>query len=256
MIYQKNKRNIKKSSIIIILFVIIIASLIIFPIQRRKIYYSVYRVIDTVFSKTKNAEIALKNIPSSKSELIKENKRLYFNLLEAQLLVNNLREQGDLKIGVFKNSSSQIEAEVVSNGELPFSSEFIIDKGSSHGVAVGDDVFSGSNTYIGSIVNVFKKQSVVSLATKHGKMTEGVISETGLSVVLEGMGGQSFMFKLPKEEAIKENGIVLLAKNKTSSLAVVREIVVNEKYPYKVIYVNSPLNMNYISKVYVQKSYE
>lgn len=249
MIYQKNKNNIRQISIVasfVLFFIFILA----FPVASGKIYYSLGKVVDKVFKKTKDVENAIIDIPLSKNELIKENKRLYSNLLEAEIMVSILKEKQ------ITSNKSNIEAEIVSKGELPFSSEFVVNKGSIEGVSLGDLVFTDTQVYLGVVSNVFKKESIVSLSTKHGRLTEAFLSETNLGVTLEGVGSQSFMFKLPKEEVVKENSPIFYSKDSSFVLATVKEIVVDDKYPYKTIYANIPLNINYISKVFIKKSNE
>lgn len=100
----------------------------------------------------------------------------------------------------------------------------LISKGFVDGVAEGSKVYLRGRQVVGTVTQVHKKTSLVSLYSASGSTVRGVIPELSLAFTLEGAGGGSFMALLPKTLSPTEGMAVYLESDPTMILGTVVRI--------------------------------
>lgn len=98
-----------------------------------------------------------------------------------------------------KRGGSSITARVLSKPPFTPYDTFIVDAGSDDGVFMGDLVYANDALVIGRITKVTSNTSYATLFSSGNQSQEFLVSRTGVSVAVAGMGGGNFALYIPKD---------------------------------------------------------
>lgn len=98
-----------------------------------------------------------------------------------------------------KRGSSAVTAHVLSKPPFTPYDTFIVDAGSDDGVLLGDLVYANEALVIGRVTRVTARTSYVTLFSSGNQTQEFLVTRTGVSVAVSGMGGGNFALYIPKD---------------------------------------------------------
>ncbi len=128
---------------------------------------------------------------------------------------------------------------------------FIIDAGSKNGVAKGMRVALPEGPVLGSVVEVFSRQSKVTLFSSPEMEMEAVLERGGVSATLQGKGGGNFQMYLPRETEVEPGDIVYTSETLPRFLAQVEEAGSNPTDALIEVLLTGPSNIFEIRSVVV-----
>jgi cell shape-determining protein MreC len=185
---------------------------------------------------------------------------------------NLLKENGDLKISmtdynILKNENIKLKellGRVPASKDLVLSNiltkpsyspydSIIVDIGSDSGILVGDKVYSDTLVPIGKIKVVYKDTSLVTLYSSPKEVTRAVIDGSNTSVELIGRGGGNFEMTIPLELLFTKGAFVFLPNFQSEIIAVTEEIISTPSDPVKKILLSSPVNIQGLKWVFVER---
>ena len=137
-------------------------------------------------------------------------------------------------------------------GHSPYDT-LVIDIGSQDGVAVGAHVFASGDVLIGDINKVMPKSSIIRLFSSPGEKSDIVLPEHDLYLQAVGLGGGSFKISAPRDLEIIEGAELLLPGFERQILAVVEKIISDPRDPIKTILATSPVNVQHLRWVEVER---
>ncbi len=184
--------------------------------------------------------------------LSKENNVLRLEMINYQILEEENNELKSILNNLPKNKEF-ILSNILSKPNISPYDKIIIDIGSINGVFDGDNIYAEGLIPIGTVEKVYGNTSLVSLYSNPGRKTEGFLTNSNATVTLVGRGGGNFEMVVPIELEIEKGSIVYLPGNNLISVAIVREITSRETDPFKKIILNSPVNVQDLKWVEVEK---
>ncbi len=194
----------------------------------------------------------------SKNSLIVENEKLKQDIQSRDqfvLLTESLREENEvLKKSLGRdNKSNDILGVVVSRPPVSVYDTLIIDIGSHDDVRVGNNVYTEGETLIGTIAEVYPYQSKVMLFSAPGNTISVIIGESRTIGEARGRGLGNFMIQLPADIHIKEGDTVQISQVRPHVFGVVEKIVVDSSDSLQTILFKSPVNINTLRFVEVDR---
>lgn len=253
---NQKKKTIKK--VIIFIFLIILFGLGLLALTGRVfnfIGYPIWQMKNVVSSGSQN----ISYIFNTKSSLSSENKKLNEENSYLRLQMINYKileaENNDLKglldrIPKWKDFTL---ANILSKSSISPYDTLIIDIGLNDNVKVGNVVYANGVLPIGTIEKVYDNTSLVYLYTNPGRKTEGFVDGLNASVELVGRGGGNFEMVIPMELQIEKDSIIYMPGSISLPLAIVREIISGDTDPFKKVILNSPVNVQSLKWVEVEK---
>lgn len=127
----------------------------------------------------------------------------------------------------------------------------IIDTGSEESVALGSEVSLPEGPILGAVSEVFPKRARVKLFSASGEETNAVLERDGVSVVLEGAGGGSFKFIIPRDIRVEKGDKILSLGIVPSLLAIVREVSTRSTDSFQEVLAQGPTNIFALRFVFV-----
>lgn len=166
-----------------------------------------------------------------------------------------LKENQDLKNEIGRhNIKNPVYSRVLSRPPRSPYDTFVVDVGSVHGVTPADRVYLSDNVIIGLVTTVTQNTSLVQLFSSSGNKQEAIVSRTGASFVLEGMGGANFKLEVPKDTDIIWGDVFLYPGINSSVIATVYYIDSNSQSSFKSIYLRIPGNAFQTKSVFIDSS--
>jgi len=101
-----------------------------------------------------------------------------------------------------------VTARVLSKPPFTPYDTFVVDGGSVDGVQMGDLVYANDALVIGRVTKVTSHTSYVTLFSSGDQTQEFVVSRTGVSVAVTGMGGGNFALYVPKDFDIQVGDVL------------------------------------------------
>lgn len=194
----------------------------------------------------------------SKNSLIAENQKLQeeLNGANAKLSLQKVveKENADLKSLLGRNDS-KIKVVLGVVLEKPSISPFdviIIDIGRDKRVKKGDKVLYEGMIVIGQIEEVFEKSSKVKLYSSPGQKFTVFIGSKSIQAEAKGLGGGSFMAKLPRGAEIIEGDAAVIPSISTSVFGFVEKIETESIDSFQNIFFKIPLNLTELKWVEVE----
>jgi len=178
-----------------------------------------------------------------------ENLGGFFKSKEALINENNkLREivaSNDLIIKSFK-TTSEIDDSLI--GVLVHPPQVVYDNliigaGFSHGVFVGQSVSLPEGPRIGTVIEVFSKNSRVKLYSSNGEKINAVLERDNVPIVLVGRGGGNFEFTLPRDIAVEVGDRIFSPDTKPVMMAFVGDIESTPTDAFKKVIAGSMANI-------------
>ncbi len=226
-------------------------------------YAGIFYPVGTVFWKTESGLFGFFGhagmLVKSKFNLIKENQRLRQEMVArdtSALLIDGLKQENES----LKNSLSRSAAGddvlgiVLSRPPVSAYDTLVIDIGSSDGVAKGDKVYADGDALIGDISEVYANQSKVSLFSTPGRTISVNIGEADTTAEAKGRGLGNFLLHVPVEIGIKEGDIISLSQIRPHTFGVVEKIIVDSSDSLQTILFKSPININSLRFVEVDRN--
>ena len=204
---------------------------------------------------------SLQLISRDNVRLLEENAELESKILELKITEEEnrtLREQIGVKTSVERNLTL---ADIMGNAQDLTGSSFVLDKGSAHGVKVGDNVIRG-NYLIGIIREVSTQRSLADFITSPSSLiaVRDIDVSNRTEGIAEGQHGSSITMKriLPNEEIKRGDTIVTSGKDGIylPGLIVgkVTDIVEVPTEPLKSAYMETMIDLNKQTKVFILTS--
>lgn len=131
---------------------------------------------------------------------------------------------------------------------------FIVDLGERDGVRIGDRVYVHDRILFGTVVNVSATTAQVHAFSSPGQTIPVYHGVSKTALTLEGRGNGNFRVDVPQEVDIVEGDVLLAEDRAQHVVAVVEHIVIDERDPFKHVYVRVPANMNGIHVVQIEKN--
>ena len=193
----------------------------------------------------------------TKNRLLNENKNLKAEIENLKLKNIELEaiKTEYLSLVDLKKDETDIFSKVVSKPPFSPYDIFILDKGSSSGVNIGQDVYVGSSTYIGKISFVSPFSSEVSLFSIGGREKEVYIERTNTNLKIYGKGGMNFEAVVPKDLDIVLGDVLIYKSSPISSIiAKVYKIDETLQGSFKTIYMRLPISLSNIYFVNIRNT--
>ena len=254
--YPNRLRIISLISVFVLLF--IFSSL--FPKAMRSVFTTISEPVWKVRDVVSNS---LANIPdffASKNSLIAQVNSLQNQITSLQLKQADYdaisKENDDIKNTLGRSDTSlgnRILSRVLSKPpESPYDT-FVLDIGTSSGVAVGDKVYISDTIIIGEIASVTGNTSVVNLFSKSGMTNALTLERTGATYQIVGQGGANMSVEVAKDADILWGDIFNYPDIKTSVVGSVYYIDQNPQSSFKTIFIRVPGNVFQTKWVFVQE---
>ncbi|MCU0660532.1 MAG: rod shape-determining protein MreC [Candidatus Pacebacteria bacterium] len=128
----------------------------------------------------------------------------------------------------------------------------VIDIGTDTGITPGATVFARGSVPIGMIDEVYRRNARVRLFSTPKESTQ-VTLKNGIQIDIVGTGGGSFKATLPRDITIVEGDILTLPLLTPQIVAVVKKIVSDSRDPFQTILATSPVNIQELKFVEVEK---
>ena len=199
---------------------------------------------ENVVSKTLGDWVSFFNTQGS---LVKENAALKDKvfLLEAEVInhSNETIQKDELLrlLGRTEEVGGIIAPVLVRPPKTPYDI-LVIDIGKGN-VSIGQEVRSIEGYSIGKIFEVSDRVARVKLFSSNGEELAAILEREEASIILEGQGGGSFRFELPRELNVEIGDRVLSSNISSYPLGVVEDIEVHPTDSFKEVFVSSPINI-------------
>jgi cell shape-determining protein MreC len=191
----------------------------------------------------------------SKDALIKENQTLKDKLVSEEILLASTRTLSDTENNFLKNIGRSPDSKIVTAAVLVHPPEtpydvLIIDVGTDSGVQVGQEVALPMDSStglpgpkIGTVSEVYKKNSKVTLYSANGQKTNAILERNSIPVQLVGRGGGNFEFSLPRDASVAVGDKILSADITRALVGVVSDIEEQSTDSFKKVLVISAANV-------------
>jgi cell shape-determining protein MreC len=195
----------------------------------------------------------------SKYSLVKENERLIQEVASrdaSALLVDSLKDENEtLKATLGRTGNgNDILGVVLSRPPFSVYDTIVIDVGRTDGLQVGNKVYVEGDTLIGDVVEVYDHQAKVSLFSTPGRQMSVLVGKTNISAQATGRGLGNFVIHLPVEVGVQENDIILLPQIRPHTFGVVETVLVDSSDSLQTILFKSPVNINSLRFVEVDRN--
>ncbi len=195
----------------------------------------------------------------SRDELEAENERLQKENAELRIkaalydeLAGNV-ERLEALLGRGHQDAGNIVAHVLASPSASPHDSFIIDVGTSDGVAMEDRVLFGGTIALGKIDLVTARSSRVLLFSAPDMTHEVSIGTTSVRFEAIGQGGGMFVVRIPKEYKVSPND-ALIEMGTRETIGFVREIEADDTDAFQTIYAVMPMNLFETREVIVTHS--
>lgn len=253
--YKKGNNSLNKRNVLIVLVVFLILILI-----RTFFFKNLFiNISNTLNKQSDKVFVFFKNIPSwfvNRENLIERidelEKQNY--LLKLNTVDNLAIDYENKRLRTQLNSQPQAKKTIASVIKRPpFSNfdSFVINKGAKDNISVGDMVALSNKIFVGRVVEVNEKSSVVMTDSLAGNSVVVFSSRTGDVIEIKGSGGGNLSAKLPISIDIKEGDDFLISYDSAYIVATVGFIKTNESMGLKEVFMTLPFDINKLDSVFV-----
>ncbi|HEY0908445.1 MAG TPA: rod shape-determining protein MreC [Candidatus Paceibacterota bacterium] len=260
---RRTNVNAKKSRtttiLVVAILVVLFATHYVFPGAYAGLFYPV----GTVFWKTESGLFGFFGhagaLVSSKFSLVKENQSLRQEIAArdaSALLIDSLKAENEsLKNSLNRSAAGDdILGIVLSRPPVSAYDTLVIDIGSDDGVSKGDKVYADGDTLIGDIAEVYANQSKVSLFSTPGRTISVILGTADVTAQAKGRGLGNFQLNIPVEVGVKEGDIIALPQIRPHTFGIVEKIIVDSSDSLQTILFKSPVNINSLRFVEVDRN--
>ena len=167
------------------------------------------------------------------------------------LLSKRVQENILLELVGRRLNSNMVAAAVLTHPPQTPYDIIIIDAGSEDSVTLGSEVSLPEGPILGAVLEVFPKRARVKLLSASGEETNAILERNDVPIVLEGTGGGSFKFILPRDIRVEKGDRILSPSITPSLLAVVAEVSTQSTDSFQEVLAQSPTNIFAIRFVFV-----
>lgn len=265
MIHQfRDKKQIAKKkklmrNLILLFIFLILSSLGVF-MYSRGFFYTIGRPIWKMKNIATSEVNNLGYITRSKASVYKknenlsrENSDLKVSMIDYNILKN---ENIELKesLGRIIPEKNMILSNILTKPNYSPYDTIIIDIGTNSGVNVGNQVYANVVTPIGEISVAYSDNSLVTLYSNPGEVTEAMMDGTNTSVELVGRGGGNFEMTIPTDLQFVKGGIVYLPNISSEIIAIIQDVISSPNDPAKKLLLSSPVNVQELKWVFVKRN--
>jgi len=192
------------------------------------------------------------SIYKENDNLLKENENLKISMIDYNILRNENLELKEL-FGRITPKKNFILSNILTKPSYSPYDSIIIDVGIDSNILKGDKVYSDTLVLIGRVDVVYKNTSLVVLYSNPGEKTQAIINGSNISVELIGRGGGNFEMTVPLNLSFAKGEIIFLPGIKSEIIAIVEEIISTPNDPVKKVLLSSPVNVQNLKWVFVNK---
>ena len=209
--------------------------------------------VTTEFINNKSYLIRTKSsIFMDNENLLKENTDLKYSMIDYQILNDENIKLKEL-LGRLQPKDNFILANILTKPNISPYDTIIVDIGSDTNIKEGDKVYVNGNIPIGEINKVYSTTSVVELYSNPGRITEGMLSLSNVSVELVGRGGGNFEMIIPNDLTSEKGTMIVLPNIKSEIIAIIEDVVSAPTDPVKKVILRSPVNIQDFKWVEIKK---
>lgn len=195
----------------------------------------------------------------SKHSLIVENKELNQEIARRDasvLLIDSLKEENEkLKATLGRTGKgNDILGVVLTRPPVSLYDTLVLDVGRTDGVDVGNNVYVDGDTLIGTVVESYDHQSKVSLFSTPDRVVPVLVGGSNTSAQAVGRGLGNFVITIPVEVGIQEGDMIVLPQIRPHIFGVVEKIIVDSSDSLQTVLFKSPVNMNSLRFVEVDRN--
>lgn len=208
---------------------------------------------------TTNAIDNVEYFVRTKKSVFQENENLKIKNteLESKMLDYNLiqKENEDLKmlLGRLPAKSDFVLANIISKPNKSLYDTLVLDTGLDSGIVAGKIIFADAQFPIGYITAVYDHTSVATLFSNSKEITQAQIEGSNTSVELLGRGGSNFEINVPHDLSVPNGSFVVAPHIGSKIIAIVADIVSDPHDPMNKIILKSPVNIQDLKWVQIQK---
>lgn len=163
-------------------------------------------------------------------------------------------ENEELKSLFLRNNNKEfLLASIISKPPQSPYDVIIVDAGTDEGVEPGMRVIAYSDIIIGYVTEVFRQISKVTLISSPGEEINVFIENAKLATVSAGLGGGNMEIKIPSSISISPGDKITTAETFPLLVGTVEKIDVNLPDPFQKILFRSPINLQQIKYVTIEK---
>lgn len=212
------------------------------PVQELPFVSNILTLASKPFSSLKNKGDDVHQFFYTQKRLVSENRKL-----KVQNNLLNLKIQRLETLDQISTKQSKIErviAKVVFSPQSLFHDKLFLDKGIKDNVTQHQLVTIDGTTLIGTIESVKNKTSVARLAWSYDNIIGARIERLDLPFLLEGIGAQTFKFRVPRDLEIKVGDTIHMANAPHLLIGFVDTINKNDVDAFQKVFVRTPINSN------------
>lgn len=187
----------------------------------------------------------------SKQELLAYNQTLKNKLQQLEAEKEYHQRYLERFITVTENNNG-VYADIVHRTVLD-NDRFIINKGSSDGIEIGDSVVASDYFILGEVLEVFDHTSRVVMYTQKGQSHEGILFPHDIPVTVEGDNGAQYRMDIDRAVPVEVGDIVYQMSLPGYSMAVVHDIQFDPRDPFKTVILLPRVNIHELTYVQVIK---
>ncbi len=199
------------------------------------------------------------SILSTKKSVYRENNYLKEKQKEIELRLSDYeilkKENEDLKVllgRIPKDENFILSTILVKPNQSPYDT-IIIDIGKDNNIILGTRVFANGDIPIGEVREVYERTSLVALFSSPGEKINAQIEGLNAPVEIVGRGGGNFEMTIPHEMEVTAGMYVVLPSFNSKIVAIVADIISDERDPLSKVILRSPVNIQDLKWVQVQK---
>lgn len=258
------KRPPYRSIVVVLLFGVVLLSL---GVWRGTFAGILWRVTEPVLHSRAFASSVIGSVTAqfyAKSALTRENEALKaalasssLALLDRNLLAEENKELRE-RLGKAGATPHTTLASVIARPPASPYDTFIIDAGSDVGIAVGDLVFAGGASVIGSVSESYASTARVALFSSPGMVHTGLLRRQGgeagdIPLTVSGQGGGTMRAEVPAGTKVSIADAVILTVNSLTLSGVVSHVERTEGNSFEVVYLHLPVNLFELRYVEVRR---
>ncbi len=262
---RKKRKKILIGALIALILMMIIFYDFSFRILNRPVFY----VLSPFLKMEKNFDDWREKISTGfkeKKSLLEENNNLREKKVELEMRIASLeiidKENAELKsfFAVF-NSTTTLKAELKKTllasvifrpPQTPYDI-IIIDAGAEEGIKEGYIVAAFENVLLGYVEDVFADTAKIRLISSFGEETSALMDPSKAPVIVIGKGGENFEITLPAAVPAETGNKIITLGKQPMLIGIIERIEHPENSPFQKIMFRLPVNIQYLSKVFVSK---
>lgn len=258
----RNKNQIKKRKkiiklILVIIFFIFLAYFTHYTFLAKAVnflgqpFWKTEKYLEINIKKNESLLKSKKDLWRENEELKKENEENKISMLDYQVLKDENEKLKNI-LDRLPDDHDFILGNILAKPNRSPYDTIIIDLGLKQGMNKGNKILANGYIPIGEIDEVYENTSRVILYSSPEKKTEGILSNSNISVELTGRGGGNFEMLIPKDVDFEIGTLVLIPGSSIEIIAYISEILSVPTDPIEKVLLASPVNVQDLKWVEVK----